>query len=408
MEAQSTRLSTIAGDIANASTSGYKAAEAQFSTLVGDAQQRMSFDSGGVETTVRYGISRQGVLQDTGSKFDLGVSGDGFMLVADPSGEVLLTRAGGFVPNGEGQLVNAAGYVLLGMPLSGGGGDVPVVNGTAGLTPVTVSSDELAAEATTAGRLSVNLPSSADVVPAGNLPSANSGTSAASARSSLIVYDSLGGERTIDLQFARTSVPGEWEVAAFDAAGRAASGSFPYAAGALARTTISFDAEGQLTSSSPRLLSIPVPGGATMSLDLSGTTQLAAGFVVISAGADGNPAAASGTLQIGEDGTVTRSFSNGTLRPLYRVPLATVTSPDRLAVLSGNAYQVSPGSGDLRIDYPQSGGLGTLVSGSLEASTVDLSSELTDMIEAQRNYTANSRVFQTGSEIMDIIVNLKR
>jgi flagellar hook protein FlgE len=54
------------------------------------------------------------------------------------------------------------------------------------------------------------------------------------------------------------------------------------------------------------------------------------------------------------------------------------------------------------------GGFGTLVSGALEQSTVDLSTELTSMIEAQRNYTANSKVFQTGSELLDVLINLKR
>jgi flagellar hook protein FlgE len=62
----------------------------------------------------------------------------------------------------------------------------------------------------------------------------------------------------------------------------------------------------------------------------------------------------------------------------------------------------------MRVGVPQSGGFGSLVSGALESSTVDMASELTDMIAAQRSYTANSRVFQTGSELMDVIVNLKR
>ncbi len=53
-------------------------------------------------------------------------------------------------------------------------------------------------------------------------------------------------------------------------------------------------------------------------------------------------------------------------------------------------------------------GLGNIVHGALEESTVDLASELTSMIESQRSYTANSKVFQTGSEILDVLVNLKR
>jgi len=94
--------------------------------------------------------------------------------------------------------------------------------------------------------------------------------------------------------------------------------------------------------------------------------------------------------------------------PKYKVPLATVASPDNLTAVNGNAFMMSTSSGDMQINTAQSGGAGTILAGALEQSTVDLASELTTMVEAQRSYSANSRVFQTGSEIMDVIVNLKR
>ena len=85
-----------------------------------------------------------------------------------------------------------------------------------------------------------------------------------------------------------------------------------------------------------------------------------------------------------------------------------VQSPDQLSVLPGNVYAQSADSGDVRIGFPSEGSLGAVVSGALEGSNVDIAEELTDMIEAQRNYTANSKVFQTGSDLLDILVNLKR
>jgi flagellar hook protein FlgE len=94
--------------------------------------------------------------------------------------------------------------------------------------------------------------------------------------------------------------------------------------------------------------------------------------------------------------------------PTYRIPLASVPSPDNLTPLAGNVYALGVDSGDLQVDFPRSGGFGTLVSSALEQSTVDLASELTAMIESERNYTANSKVFQTGAELMDVLVNLKR
>ena len=92
----------------------------------------------------------------------------------------------------------------------------------------------------------------------------------------------------------------------------------------------------------------------------------------------------------------------------YKIPLAKVPSPDNLTPSTGNVYSISSTSGDLLVGTPNVGGFGSLVSGALEQSTVDLGAELTSMIEAQRNYTANSKVFQTGSELIDVLVNLKR
>jgi flagellar hook protein FlgE len=407
MSAQANKLGAVAGNIANASTVGYKKADAQFSTLLLDAPGS-SYSPGGVETTTRYGISRQGVLQSTDSKLDLAISGGGFLLVSGPDGNVALTRAGNFVPDGQGYLVNAAGFKLLGFPIANGDPSSIVVNGTAGLEPVMISASRLQATASTTASLGANLPSSAADVAAADLPSANSASSVSSARTSVVVYGNLGEEITLDVHFAKTSVPGEWEVSIYDAAGRAAGGGFPYAGAALGTATLAFDANGQLDPSSANSLSLTVPGGAAMNLDLSKMTQLATGFSVLSVNTNGNPAESPTSLEIATDGTMYQLYGNGARSALYRIPLATVTSPDQLTSKTGNTFALSSGSGDLRVGFPQSGGLGGLVSGALENSTVDMASELTEMISAQRSYTANSRVFQTGAELMEVIVNLKR
>jgi len=85
-----------------------------------------------------------------------------------------------------------------------------------------------------------------------------------------------------------------------------------------------------------------------------------------------------------------------------------VPSPDNLDPRVGNAYAVSLASGNLQIGDPGSSGLGTIESGALEQSNADLGSELTSMIEAQRGFTANSKVFQTGDDLLEVLVNLKR
>lgn len=400
MDAQSNRLSAVSINIANASTVGYKSEAVEFSSLV------TGHGSGGVESWSRTAISRQGVLATTGSKLDLAVSGNGFMLVEDQAGQVTLTRAGAFVPDADGHLVNAAGFKLLGSPLTGLGAVPPVVNGTAGLEPITMWSSHLEAAATTQGSLAANLPATTAEVGVADLPSGNAASAVSSARTSVVVFGNLGEEVTLDVHYARTTTPGEWEVSVFDAAGRNTSGGFPYASAALTTGTLTFDANGQL--SGPAELTIPVPGGASMTLDLAGTSQLAMDFVVVDVSTDGNPPREPAGIEFTANGTVVETYGDGTRRAVWQIPLATVASPDRLTPRTGTAFDLSEGSGDMRVGVPGSGGLGSLVSGALENSTVDLGSELTDMIEAQRNYSANSKVFQTGAEIMEILVNLKR
>ena len=406
MNAQSNRLSAVADNIANASTTGYKAAATEFSSLLLGTSPS-SYASGAVETSIRYGISAQGALTFSASPFDLAINGGGFMLVQDASGRSLLTRAGAFVPNGDGELVNSAGLHLMGLRLTGGADNV-VLNGTAGLERVVIGGAGLEASPTTEGLLTVNLPSDAAETLAAGLPSANAASATSTGRSSIVVYDDLGAEVVLDVHFTRTAVPGEWEVAVFNADDRTGSTGFPYANPALAQATLSFDANGRLQSSSPSSISVPVPGGSAMELDLAGTTQLAAGYTAMAVDTNGNAPMEVSSVEIASDGTVYEIYESGARRATYRIPLAGVVSPDQLSPVSGNVFEPTANSGDIRIGFAETAGMGSLVSGALEQSTVDLAGELTNMIEAQRNYSANSKVFQTGSELLDVLVNLKR
>jgi len=213
---------------------------------------------------------------------------------------------------------------------------------------------------------------------------------------------------TLDVYYARSATTGQWEVAVYDGAGRAANGGFPYAAGPLASATLQFGSDGNLTPTSPSSLSIAVPGGETMTLSLADTTQLANDFTLMKVERNGNPPLEPSGVEISANGIVSQIYGNGSRREVFQIAVATVSSPDKLIPKSGNIFQLSSESGDIMLGTANSGGRGAIISGALEASTVDMASELTDMVEAQRNYTANSRVFQTGSELLDVLVNLKR
>ena len=105
---------------------------------------------------------------------------------------------------------------------------------------------------------------------------------------------------------------------------------------------------------------------------------------------------------------VTAIFQNGSKKALYQVALADVPSPDNLTPEVGNVYSPNLESGNVQVGLAGQGGLGTIQSGALEDSNVDLADELTSMIEAQRGFTANSKSFQTGADLLDVVVNLKR
>ncbi len=406
MNAQSNKLSTVADNIANASTNGYKRASAEFSSMFINSDTD-DYTSGGVTTKTRYNVSEQGNLTYTTSVTDLAISGNGFLIVSDASGTPYLTRAGSFVADGDGNLVNAAGYYLMGFDYAEGD-PAPVAGGLAGLSVINIKQSDLRAVATTEGTFAANLPSTADIVAAADLPSANAATADYTAKSSLLTYDDLGNEVIVDLYLTKTA-DNSWEMTAFNSADSASGGGFPYASGPLATAALDFDpTNGALTTTSPTTFTLPVPGGASVDLDISGMKQLSADYRVLDAKVNGNAPSPVDHIDIDSDGTLYAVYESGARVATNKIPLADVPSPDNLTVRPGNVYVPSTESGAIQVGFSTAGGLGTITSGALESSTVDLASELTEMIELQRTYTANSKVFQTGSELLDVLVNLKR
>jgi flagellar hook protein FlgE len=404
MSAQSNRLSSVADNIANSSTTGYKRSDTQFSSLLLPSTSG-NYNSGGVTTTTVHDVTDAGQLQYTTSDTDLAVQGDGFFVVADPNGTPYLTRAGSFVPNSAGELVNAAGYKLLGYSYANGTPSV-TANGFQGLVPVTVNQAKLSATPSTNGVFTANLPSNADPVVAGNRPSNNAATSAYTSKSSLVTYDNLGNKVLLDVYFTKAS-DNTWEVSVYNQADAAPGTSFPYANGALANETLNFDGTtGQLTAASAKNITIAVPNGQNLDLDLSSMSQLAAGYTVSQGQVNGNAPDGISKVTVGSDGTVTAEYDDGSSAALYRIPLADVPSPDNLSSLPGNVYSANNNSGAVTMGFPGNG-MGVIQSGALESSNVDIATELTNMIQAQSDYSANSKVFQTGSNLMDILLNLK-
>jgi len=396
MAGQAFKLATISDNVANVNTTGYKQATTEFESLVQEFDAS-SYNSAGVGTRVRNNISEQGDLTAASATTDLAVQGSGFFLVQDAAARTFLTRTGSFRQDELGNLVNAAGFTLMGYSTKSG---TTSADGLGALTPVSAVTNGLTATPSTKATYSANLDSTAAVATA-DLPSANTVSSAYTSKSSLVAYDDLGAAVTLDLYFTKTAT-NTWELAVYDAADAGSGATFPYTQPALAVTSLSFSSsDGKLTGTTS--VSVPVPGGGTMTMDLSNMTQLASSFAVDTATTDGNAPSAFESLSVGTDGTLSGVYANGTKASIYTIPLATVPSVDNLTVVPGNVFDATSKSGDILVGVAGLGGLGTIKSSTLESSTVDLASELTDMIVAQRAYESNTKVFQTASDLLALL-----
>jgi len=389
MNAQANKLGTVSDNIANANTTGYKRASTEFESMV-MPNSGGKYNSGGVTTSVRYAISEQGSYSYTTSDTDLAVNGTGFFVVQDPTGATFLTRAGSFVPDANGNLVNSAGFTLLGIPP---GTDPATVASPTDLVPVNFSYQGALSSPTTAGSLAVNLP--ADAL-AGDQQ-----------KTSVVVYDTQGGSHFIDFTYTKRGT-NEWDLSITNRSTGTVLFQTPPAPG----NGLQFGPDGAMTTTPATITLAPDSvGGADLSaitLDLTGTSQLKSDFKVSNPNMNGSAPSAISGYQISDDGTVSALFEDGTTVPLSRVALANVASPDSLTPLAGNVYSPNLDSGAFDFSAPQEDGFGTLLTNALEGSNVDIGEELTEMIASQRSYTANSKVFQTGSDLLDVLVNLKR
>jgi flagellar hook protein FlgE len=141
---------------------------------------------------------------------------------------------------------------------------------------------------------------------------------------------------------------------------------------------------------------------------LEGITQFAGDYAPTLIERDGAQFGSLDRIEVGEDGIVSAVFNNGQTRPLYQVPLIDFVNPNGLLPVDGNAFQATVDAGAYYMWDPGVGPAGEIASSSLEASTVDIAEEFSNMIIAQRAYSSNARIIQTADEMLQEITNLKR
>jgi flagellar hook protein FlgE len=188
-----------------------------------------------------------------------------------------------------------------------------------------------------------------------------------------------------------------------------------------AASTVTFNSNGTQSGSAPtRLPFLPMTtgavdfGGDLVQLDLGqpnttgGLTNFSNQFGVSFIQQDGIPYGFRTGVSFSEDGIVRVLFDNGQSLPVFRLPIATFAATNRLEPVTGNAYRETLESGSALTNYANVAGSGKVSPSTLEASTVDLSEEFTNMIITQRAYSANARTITTADEMLNEVVNLKR
>lgn len=420
LNAQSSAMATVADNITNINTVGYKGSEAQFRTLVTDGRAQANYSAGGVAAVSVAQVSKQGLIQSSSSNTDLAIDGGGFFVTrtstsstADPA----FTRAGSFRPDSEGFLRNASGLYLQGWRLDAQGGFTNT-GGLNGLESVRVSDLVGTALPTTRIQVRANLQSTTAVhvgaYTAGNLAS---GTVTPDFKRSFDVYDSQGGSHRLTMAYLKTGA-NQWaaETYAEPATDVTAAG------GVLSSGTLAFNPDGSLnkTGSTASLFnplsiswtsaaaSAPVQLAIGDDAGINGITQFGSESALISSNVDGGMLGQLSSIDITKTGQVNAVFADGTTRAVFQLPIANFQNPDGLTRLSGNAYASSKNSGSLTLNKPGSLAAGTVAASSLEASTVDLAGEFTNMIRFQRAYSAASKIITTADEMLREVSDLKR
>ena len=194
--------------------------------------------------------------------------------------------------------------------------------------------------------------------------------------------------------------------------------------GPIYQGTMQFNSDGSLASADtsgrrPARISMTIPWTGTTGLQpqpltinmgtvggTSGITQYDTASTLNSSSANGSPFGTITGVTIAKDGTVTAQFSNGLSQDVYKIPLATFAAPDGLGQVSGNAYVATKESGAANVNAATTGSSGSIQSQSLEASTVDLATEFTNLITTQRAYSASARIITTADQMLQELEQL--
>jgi flagellar hook protein FlgE len=396
LTAASSDLDVTANNIANADTVGFKESRAEFADVfaAGAVNLNTSAVGEGVRLATTAQQFTQGNISTSGSNLDLAISGDGFFTLQDPSNGIVYTRNGQFSEDKNGNVVTATGQALQVYPPTTTDGF-----NTGALTDLNLQTAQSTPLATTAGTVILNLPAGSTPPTGGAFDPTNPATYNES--TSTTVYDSLGNAFPATFFFTQTAAPGVWNVNMT-------------VNGVLNTTTnqLTFSNTGAVTPPASGALDFPgfaPPDGAAgmdMNFNFAQSTQFGGGFGVTSIIQNGFATGQLSTVSIDPTGVVSAVYTNGRSTQLGQLALANFPDPQGLKQLGDTTWAETFTSGTHISGTAGTAGFGSIQSGALEASNVDLTTELVNMITAQRAFQANAQVITTANQLSQTVINI--
>jgi len=397
INAANTDLNVTSNNLANVDTTGFKESRAEFSDLFAQTQEGVSRTAVGngvqvAEVAQEFG---QGTPTSTGNNLDLALSGSGFFITSN-NGALSYTRNGAFQVDQNGYLVTSSGERVQGYsPLSNGGFN------TGGLANVQLTTAESAPQATTTAGISVNLPSNA-TAPA-NSPLNPADPTTYTNTTSLTVYDSLGAAHTAQLYFSKLAAPtNSWDASLYVDGTAVGAGPQP----------LTFSSSGALTAPANGQVNFgtytPATGANALNINFNfgQTTQFGDSFGVNSVSPNGYTTGSLVGINISPTGVVQANFTNGQSVSLGQVALANFANPQGLQQESNSEWQESFDSGAAVHGIAGGSGFGTIQSGALESSNVDITSQLVNMITAERDFQANAQMISATNTVTQAVINI--
>ena len=408
-----TAIAVTGDNISNSNTIGYKVSRAEFEDLMaGEGVIGRQVGSGASIAAVAT-IFEQGTLEFTGRPLDLGIAGTGYFVVAKED-QRYFTRAGNFKVDSAGFVTNQSGLAILGFP----------ANGSGALEPININTIKQGTVATTEVDIAGNIDASSDLVNTAVIPDPGlvipptvtySDLNSFAAYSTVVdVFDTLGEKHTISMFFYHTDT-NEYTVRGYvnneevDATGTLTG--YPRLIG---EKVITFGGNGQRNP-------LPVVGTpdfttnitwknqselSDIAVTFSPMTQYSAQSNILSISQDGQGIGAVTTLAVSSNGSISALLTNGQQTVIGTLAMASFSNPEGLTRLGGNLLSLSSSSGEPIYGKAESGNFGSLKSGTVELSTVDIASEFVRIITLQRGFQASSRIITTINQLLNEIIQL--